>query len=153
MAVQKGPREKTSKKHTSNVQSGNVLRILEFETKLLNIVAHRLNGRQLQIHPSLISADKDTAALLGKSLFRSLCLPEVETACSCKSDGTEERRFRRRLLGRFGRVLSHALWTQQSATGALTKRVRSRKLGNATYLANGPGNPEYTLGKHFQWQC
>jgi hypothetical protein len=47
------------------MQSRNTLRVRKLEPEFLRVVAHRLNGRQLQVHPSLVTADEDLDSLLG----------------------------------------------------------------------------------------
>lgn len=95
------------------MQPRNGLWVSEFEAELLDIMAHWLNGRELQIDPSLVTADESLSTLLGNDVA-ALPLPEVVTACRRKSDSTNERCLGRGLLGGFGSVLSHALLTPWS---------------------------------------
>lgn len=94
---------------TSNLQARDLLAVRELEAETLGVVAQLLNSCQLQVNPSLVTADENTLALLGGLSGRDAGVVAVQTDTGASEDNSGVEGGERAALGGFRGVLAEAL--------------------------------------------
>jgi hypothetical protein len=96
-------------KSRGDVKTGDSLLVGELEAQSLSVVAQNLNARQLEVHPSLVSACEDLGTLSWSLCGGSTGLVAVQSNTKTSQTYSHIDGGKRLALGGFGRVLAGAL--------------------------------------------